>query len=171
MELQMSANGVEVHQQQQKFEFNSQALNGLRGLMSVIILLHHSLHRGVDINIYGHVQMPLFFLLSGFCLTLGYGKSFYSSTTLCCCCCLATTKCDCRPCKKVPSENDPEVFDSWKFFKGRMTRILPVYYLTFIMGAILIPFGHGSASPSDIGQSGVGVIFSFLLIQSWFIHA
>ena len=99
--------------------------------------------------------MPLFFLLSGFCLTLGYGKKNYK-----------TSKC-CAPCKS--SDDDPknddgeEAFNYSEFFFGRMTRILPVYYLCYFFALPLIPLGHsyypGNAYNLTIG----GSVLSFFL--------
>ena len=104
--------------------------------------------------------MPLFFLLSGFCLTLGYGKKNYK-----------TPKC-CAPCKSNdddPKNDGKEAFNYSEFFFGRMTRILPVYYFCYFFALPLIPLGHsyypGNAYDLTIG----GSILSFFLVQAWVI--
>ena len=96
--------------------------------------------------------MPVFFLLSGFCMTLGYGKKNYSGSTIC---------------KKQTGFNE-EIFDSIAFYIGRFTRILPVYYFGLIEGAILIPLGHTPTYlPDNFWYNGVGNILSIFLVQTW----
>ena len=87
--------------------------------------------------------MPLFFLLSGFCLTLGYGKKSYNS-----------------------ENND---FDDKEFLFGRVTRILPVYYFTLLFAIPLIPLGHSYFSPSDYFSVFGGTFAAFFLIQTWIL--
>ena len=82
--------------------------------------------------------MPLFFLLSGFCLTLAYGKKKYIKSTVCCGPCSTTTGCNCPQC----SSSEEEVFDSWGFYYARMARILPVYYAIYLLALPSIPLGH-----------------------------
>ena len=45
------------------------------------------------------VHMPLFFLLSGFSCTVGYGQKQYQRTSLCCGPCRTTSGCHCEQCK------------------------------------------------------------------------
>ena len=87
--------------------------------------------------------MPLFFLLSGFCLTLGYGKKSYNS-----------------------ENND---FDDKEFLFGRVTRILPVYYFTLLFAIPLIPLGHSYFPPSDYYPVFGGTFAAFFLIQTWIL--
>ena len=82
--------------------------------------------------------MPLFFLLSGFCLALAYGKKNYKKTTLCCGPCSTTTACNCQQC--LCSEED--IFDSWGFYYARMIRILPVYYAIYLFALPLVPLDN-----------------------------
>ena len=84
-------------------------------------------------------QNPLFFLLSGFCLTLGYGRSKSLNT----------------------SES------KWRFYKSRLARILPVYYFCFMLSTILIPLGYAVYSAEDPAFHPVNVGASFMLIHSW----
>ena len=105
--------------------------------------------------------MPLFFLLSGFCLTLGYGKKNYK-----------TPKC-CAPCKSNdddPKNDGKEAFNYSEFFFGRMTRILPVYYFCYFFALPLIPLGH-SYYPGNLSYDLTigGSILSFFLVQAWVI--
>ena len=97
---------------------------------------------------YNHfkVQMPLFFLLSGFCLTLGYGKKSYNS-----------------------ENSDDSVINTKEFLFGRVTRILPVYYFTLLFAIPLLPLGHSYFSPSNYSCVFGGTFAAFFLIQMWIL--
>ena len=99
--------------------------------------------------------MPLFFLLSGFCLTLGYGKKKYSKVFGCCC--------NSNQSGSNPDSNE-NIFDSATFYFGRLTRILPIYYICFLYSLPLIPI-LGQWSPNVIG----GSISAVFLVQTWII--
>ena len=121
--------------------------------------------------------MPLFFLLSGFSMTLGYGKKKFTCSTICCepckttlnCCICCTCKinccCLCCCCKNKNEEGQEEVeFDSWNFYKSRFTRILPVYYITFLYALPLIFLGHNDIiSPYDYSASIGGSVLAIFL--------
>ena len=53
------------------------------------------------------------------------------------------------------------------FYLNRFTRILPVYYICFIVGVILIPFGHSYFAPENLWFNAGGSILSLFLVQSW----
>ena len=108
--------------------------------------------------------MPLFFLLSGFCMTLGYGQKNYTGSTICCGPCKMASGCDCLPCKRQVGSNT-EVFDSIGFYLGRFVRILPVYYICLIVGIILIPFGHSYFAPNNLYFNIGGTETSIFLVQ------
>ena len=113
--------------------------------------------------------MPLFFLLSGFCLTLAYGKKNYKKPTLCSGNFQIFSACDHEPCHKqsdLESNEVEEIFDSCKFYFRRMTRIMPIYYFCLILGGILMFSGHAKNSPDD-PMTKSGIISSILMIQSW----
>ena len=130
--------------------------------------------------------MPLFFLLSGFSMTLGYGKKKFTCSTICCgpckttlnCCICCTCKnnccCLCCCCKNINEEgqegDDGDVqieFDSWNFYKNRFTRILPVYYATFLFSLPLIFLGHNFfISPYNYGATIGGSILAIVLQQT-----
>ena len=111
------------------------ALNGLRGFFAFHVMAYHALMEGnlhgdhnPIIDLYANVDMPLFFLLSGFSLALAYGKTLWNGST--------------RYCfgNKVSSldginsqRSISNIFDSWGFYKKRMIRILPLYYLGHIL--------------------------------------
>ena len=65
------------------------ALNGLRGLLAFHIMVHHVLRSFFSgssfyVHTYGFMHMPFFYLLSGFCLALAYGRTQWTSVTKCC---------------------------------------------------------------------------------------
>ena len=84
--------------------------------------------------------MPLFFLLSGFCLTLGYGGTRYTRSTVCCGSLACTDACNC--CRRRHDNDQGSVFDSSKFLFNRLSKILPVYYASFVIAIALTPTGH-----------------------------
>jgi peptidoglycan/LPS O-acetylase OafA/YrhL len=93
--------------------------------------------------------MPLFFILSGFCLTLAYGKKKFNSSTMCCGLCRGINRGGCGPCQRNPDpEEESTVFDSWQFYFNRMTRIMPVYYFCYFFALPLIFVGHSYFSPT-----------------------
>ena len=57
-----------------RFSMDTEALDGLRGVVSVhIVLFHALLYSKLQWHIIGSAHMPLFFILSGFVLALGDG--------------------------------------------------------------------------------------------------
>ena len=61
------------------------ALTGLRGLASLHVAVFHILLASpCGLYIFATLQMPLFFLLSGFSLALAYGRTEWSGNTSCC---------------------------------------------------------------------------------------
>ena len=120
------------------------ALDGLRGLFAFHIMAFHAcLFMGSAIhptvNLYGSVDMPLFFLLSGFSLTLAYGKTLWNGSTRCCLGCKSTSLDG--PDIENPSKA-PKIFDSWEFYKKRFIRILPLLYLGHILVLMVWKFGY-----------------------------
>ena len=118
------------------------ALNGLRGLLAFHIMVHHLLAgpsqffagSNFYLYIYGPLDISLFFLLSGFCLALSYGRTHWTSVSICC--------------SKFKGANsheinyletcgdDQSIFDSVEFYKKRLIRIIPLHYLGILAACI-----------------------------------
>ena len=52
----------------------------------------------------------------------------------------------CHSSRKSFVSSDEETFDTWGFYYGRMTRILPVYIATWLFALALTPLGHNHDS-------------------------
>ena len=59
------------------------------------------------------------------------------------------------------------ITNSWNFYQNRLARILPVYYVSFLVALILIPLGYTQYSSEDPTFHPVNVATSLLLIQTW----
>ena len=78
--LQKSQDSGVVNKEAERLDKGS--LNGLRGLFAFHIMAYHAclgipfvVHVEPVVYLYANVDMPLFFLLSGFSLALGCGKT------------------------------------------------------------------------------------------------
>jgi len=94
------------------------AHTGLRGILALhVALFHFVLFSDLKIPSCGNVQMPFFFLLSGFSLAVIYGDQEFDFKT------------------------------NWKalkrFYRNRLARCLPLFYLCNAVGIPLAYFGHG----------------------------
>ena len=123
--------------------FDKGALNGLRGLFAFHVMAFHAclfLAGNVEpkVNLYAHIDMPLFFLLSGFSLTLAYGKTKWSGSTRGFFGCMTFS--DDGVDRENPQE-EPKYFDSWAFYKKRFARILPLQYLGIILVLVVSFYG------------------------------
>ena len=90
------------------------------------------------VNLYGHIDMPLFFLLSGFSLALSYGKTIWNGSTRWCFGCQTSSS---DGIDQENPEQQPKIFDSWEFYKKRFFRILPLHYFGHILVLIGWKFG------------------------------
>ena len=123
--------------------FDKGALNGLRGLFSFHVTAFHAclfLAGNVEpkVNLYAHIDMPLFFLLSGFSLTLAYGKTKWNGSSRGCFGCKTNSK---DGAEAETPEQELKIFDAWEFYKRRLIRILPIHYLSIILVLIVWKFG------------------------------
>ena len=119
------------------------SLNGLRGILSFHVMVYHAcsfLGTRPKLNFYGNIDMPLFFLLSGFSLSLTYGGRKWDVSSLTC----RNTNTEGASgvtYAETPSKQS-SIFDAWEFYKKRMIRILPLHYLGIILGLITLKFGY-----------------------------
>ena len=102
------------------------------------------------------VHVPLFFLLSGFCLTLRYGNKKHGNGPT------QGWKCPQR-------KNAAKPFNFQEFWHGRLVRILPVYYATFALALILVPLGYGpdESLRDDVDMKIWGSFAALYGVQSW----
>lgn len=128
------------------------AHTGMRGLLALWIVIFHSLFYSVGWNLHGSALMPLFFLLSGYSLAIGYGKNKYKSR-------LEDDDHDRR-------DQRPR-FDFKSFYRNRFARITPVYYVGILIALPLCIFGHGWVQRSEIGRVVATNLFA---LQMWMPH-
>lgn len=143
-------------------------LDGLRGIAAVWIVLFHSFHYSKlwYIDLQGSTLMPLFFLLSGFTLTIGYHKRFTGTTY--------NTISDITINESNINNNAEFKLsnrDLKRYFYNRCIRVLPVYYICM---AIAIPVnlaGWANIDPSNTKQVIGSYITNILPVNTWFILA
>ena len=115
------------------------ALNGLRGLLSFWVMSHHawslSPHATATnksvIFLYGGAAMPFFFLLSGFSLTLKYGAAKWNTCSV-----------DIGDVHQNSHNKKQRRFDYWTFYRNRLIRIFPVYFIGIVLSLILWKFRY-----------------------------
>ena len=118
-------------------------MDGLRGLFAFHVMAFHAclLLKGsgnLEVNLYGHVDMPLFFLLSGLSLALAYGRTKWNGSTRGCFGCKTDSS------DGVDVENaqqQPKIFDACEFYKKRLIRILPIHYMGIALVMIVWKYG------------------------------
>ena len=123
--------------------FDKGALDGLRGLFAFHVMAFHAcfllrVSGNQEVNLYGNIDMPMFFLLSGISLALAYGKTKWNGSTRCCFGCKTYST------DGVDVENpqqEPKIFDSWEFYKKRLVRLLPLHYLGIVLVLIVWKYG------------------------------
>lgn len=125
------------------------AHTGMRGLLALWIVIFHSLFYSVGWNLQGSALMPLFFLLSGYSLAIGYGKTKYRSRV----------EDDDKERRKYRSK-----FDFRSFYQNRFARIAPIYYVAMLIGLPLAIFGHSWVPPAEIGWIFIANLFA---VQMW----
>lgn len=153
---QPQQNVNEAHEQPQPI--NTQALNGLRGIVSVHIMIFHSLiFSKWRIFTMGSSQMPLFFLISGFILALNEGKTQYASKH--CNCCTSN--------QTLQSQLSLPVMNQKNFYQRRAARILPLYYLLNILSIPLVFGGYGDYPPNIYFI--IACILTVFVASTWFI--
>ena len=142
-----------------KIRVNTKSLDGLRGCAALQVALGHIfMASSFGIDFIGGNAMPLFFLVSGFVMVLGYGQNKYcdSGGMIGECFCYPLDKMKCCG-EKSSSESEGQPFALKEFFVKRIARLGPMYYTTNLAG---LPLVLGS------GALITGVLTLFLL-TSW----
>ena len=139
-----------------------------RGLASVHVMLYHYFYHsnnlvyllpGKDgesqlysyVNLQGGLEMPLFFLLSGFSLALGYGSKQWSSKL---------------PCQRRQGEDIQFTYGS--YFRNRFARIAPIYYLSQLMFIPAFMFTQHPAFHHGQETLYSTVLFTVTCTNTWF---
>lgn len=153
---------------------------GLRGIAAVWVVVFHCLYYDKNpVDALGSTLMPLFFLLSGFSLTVGYYSRLLSP--------------DYQPAAKSEAElqvvnpeegvpqsmtgneqnNDkanakakvPMTFGNFQFL--RALRVMPVYYITFLMSIPPLLCGFGPFNPTSNVTVAASTITNIIPVNSW----
>ena len=115
------------------------AVRGLRGILAFHIMVTHVIIRffvggNLFVYIYGAIDMPFFFLLSGFCLALNYGKTHWDRSNLSYSEVKTASSYGIKDLENCDGKQN--IFDALGFYKKRLTRIIPLHYLGIIAGCI-----------------------------------
>jgi peptidoglycan/LPS O-acetylase OafA/YrhL len=133
----------------------SEALLGLRGLVAFHIMIFHSFrYSKLRWDLVGSSQMPLFFLLSGFFVAYTSGKVKYAGTPCC------SEICD------APEDADPQRMDAKHFYRRRIARTLPLYYVCNVASIPLIGSGHGWVTPE---LAAIALTLMVTCTSSWLL--
>ena len=152
---------------------NTYALTGLRGLVTLQVVFYHTiLYSELHLQTLVSIQMPLFFLLSGFILTITNGindhHTYYQNESCCgthMSAATLTTKNNINLSRGVNTNSPDTLYDSKHFYQRRMARTLPLYYLTNILTIPTIYFGYGWIKS---GQLAINCILLAFAGTTWF---
>ena len=101
-------------------------------------------------------NMPLFFLLSGFGLSVRYVKTLWKGSTKRC---LGSSGVE----YSESAGENRKIFDTWEFYKNRLIRILPVHYLGIAAGLM-----QWSLRQYDFTEDvAIGSIISMFAVSTW----
>ena len=144
---------------------DTQPLNGLRGLLSIHIMIFHTLifNDTFRVNILGSVGLTLFFLISGFVLALNDGKKANYKRFGCCGMCN-------KPSIEEINDDKLEKLSWCEFMQRRAARVLPMYFLS---NAIIIPlfwlgYSWTVSDPEDNGSIIPALALTFTVSSTWY---
>jgi peptidoglycan/LPS O-acetylase OafA/YrhL len=138
---------------------------GLRGIMSIWIVVFHGLLYTVNpIEIQGSSLMPMFFMLSGFSLTVTYYTKLLGKQPQ-----VPTTEESSQNDKlvKASKESGPTI-TYIQFIVNRLLRVLPVYYLCNLITIPAVLHGYGRLNPDKSELLRNTMITTFIPTSSWF---
>lgn len=122
----------------------------------------------------GGASMGLFFLISGFVMTLGYGQTIYTDSGGMCCeafcciffdgfyCCVPSYSANRYDTLQEANTQNKISFKIYDFFLKRFARLAPLYYLTNLLA---IPY-HILFFTNVIYLIVIGIL-SFFVVTSW----
>lgn len=132
-----------------RVDFN--ALTGLRGVCALWIMIFHCfIFSTLQWNLEGSSIMPLFFMLSGFTLTILYADNSGLHS-------LISNNDDMNTLNNVSnhmgqqpqtSTNEVHDIDNWKFYRNRFARAMPLFYLTMLLAIPITVVGFGTVPPA-----------------------
>ena len=169
--------GVVVTKHNCNSKINTLALNGLRGLISIHIMLFHSfgaLPGKLSFSILGSVPLTLFFAISGFILALKEGQIEYKEEKLFCCC-----NCNNKNKNNQSINLNKNCFDKINFYQRRIARILPLYYIVNILFIPLIYIDKNSLYTSyhfhnndddDLLYQYLSYILTIFMATTWLFY-
>ena len=134
------------------------ALNGLRGIVAMHIALGHYSGFGLGIDLIGGASLPLFYLLSGYIMTIGYGSKLTNPSSR--------------------QRNLAKPLNRKRFMVNRVARLCPLYWCTNICCCVctilfvLLTFGGVFAMDCDNGAGAcldplANFFMSLTLLNVW----
>lgn len=139
--------------------------SGLRGFMALWIVVFHALFYAHDpVDIQGSSLMPMFFLLSGFSLTVSYYSKLLGKTAK-----PLEVSLKAKDDDMIEQEGKPKV-TYLQFVVNRLLRVLPVYYICNFVVLPLIFVGFGRISPNMPIFLAKSVITTLIPSSTWLLY-
>jgi peptidoglycan/LPS O-acetylase OafA/YrhL len=132
-----------------KSQKDIRSLTGIRGISAIYVVLHHYFGTGTFGNMgetfltHGYLAVDLFFILSGFVMTLTYQHMFAKGFS---------------------------VAGYMTFMGRRVARIYPIYIISTLVGLALILLGLNDNIKADVSSPAVWAfktLLNSLLVQGW----
>lgn len=121
---------------------------GLRGVAAVwVMLFHFVLFSKFPLDFQGSSLMPLFFLLSGFSLTISYGSM--------------------NPNSRSDGDGNFEIHKA-NFYQNRFARVYPVYFVCILIALYVAFMGYGDIPPI-VGYVVSSLVVSVIPVCTFFI--
>ena len=127
---------------------------GLRGLLSLYITVYHIILFTTGWDIQGSAVMTFWFLLSGFSLSITYGREELAILPFC--------QESCPPASMAAYTK----IDAWTFYRNRFARVMPVYYFANLLSIPLVMAGWSSV-PNDMPDIAVALARVIPGVQTW----
>lgn len=125
------------------------AHTGLRGLLALWIVLFHAVIYSLGWNLHGSAIMPVFFLLAGYSLAIGYGGNQGAA----------------HQTDNAIRHHETHWLKTKRFYRNRFARIAPIYYVTMLLALPPAVFSQSWVHAEDIGRVFATNLFA---VQMWF---